>query len=399
MLRFSRSAQGMRSSEIRRLMKLAADPAIISFAGGMPNNELFPVDVLDTLYAALSVERKQAGFQYSPTSGYPPLLESLREYLRTRGLPVDSERLIVTTGAQQAINLLTKVFIDPGDRIITEYPSFIGAVAAFTSYGAELLDCPMDEEGIEVNRLAAALGGESAPAPKMVYLSPCFHNPAGITYSEDRKRAVLETLRDTETVLLEDDPYSELYFHEEDKPLTTPMKSMDESGVTGCYVGSLAKIFGPGMRLGYILASPEIIEKCELAKQSMDACSSTFTQVLADRFLRSGTMPGYLAGLRQAYARRADKMLRGLKEHMPQGVRWTTPRGGFYIWVTLPEGTDSSAVFEGALRRGAAFVIGSAFDPQGIRNNSFRLAFSHTPEEKIETGVKMVCDAVREVLE
>jgi DNA-binding transcriptional MocR family regulator len=398
MVNFSTIAQQMRSSEIRRLMKLAADPSVISFAGGMPNNALFPVDTLDQLYASLSTEQKQAAFQYGPTSGYPPLLESLKTYLASRKLPVGDNVLIVTSGGQQAISLLSKVLLDPGDVVITEQPSFIGALAAFKSYGAELHGVPIDADGIVLDALEGVLTKQAGARLKMMYLNPSFHNPAGILYSMERRRGLLELLRTHDVCLLEDDPYSELYFDEADVPATVPIKALGSEPVPIAYVGSFAKIFGPGMRLGWMLAPPDIMEKVELAKQSMDACSATFTQVLAHAYLSEGKLPGYLATVRKAYARRASLMLEALGAHMPDGVTWTTPRGGFYIWVTLPDHVDSSDVFAKSLEQGAAFVVGSAFDPEGQRNNTFRLAFSHTPEERIAEGTEMVCRAVRACL-
>ncbi len=390
---FSSAASGMRSSEIRKLMKLAADPAVISFAGGMPNNSLFPVDLAESLYHSLPAAKKQAAFQYGPTAGLPPLRESLSDYLRGRGLPVDDNELIITTGAQQAINLLAKVFIDPGDTVITEDPSFIGALAAFKSYQASLIGVEMDNDGIELDRLSAVLDGEGKNA-KLLYLSPYFHNPAGIIYSEKRKRRLVELIRGRDICLLEDDPYSELYFEPAGKQLAVPMKATDDNALPICYVGTFAKIFGPGMRLGWLLGPRDIVEKCEMAKQSMDACSPSFTQILADAYLREGKLGPYLEKLRPIYARRAHTMLEALDAHMPEGVSWTKPKGGFYVWVTLPEHMNATDIFNSSLEKGAAFVIGSAFDPRGVRNNSFRLAFSHTPEERIAEGVEIICRAV-----
>jgi 2-aminoadipate transaminase len=397
MLDFSSSAKAMRSSEIRRLMQLAADPSIISFAGGMPANTLFPIEIVDELWSGLSREDKQTAMQYGPTSGYPPLLDSLKEYLRLKGLPVDNQTLMITTGAQQAINLLCKVFIDPGDLVVTENPSFIGALAAFLSYQAHLVGVPLDEEGIIVNELNRILDSRSSQI-KLLYLNPFFQNPSGIIYSEVRKKAVLEALKGRDFCLLEDDPYGELYFAESDKPLTVPLKAMGKEPVPICYTGSFAKIFGPGLRLGWLLAPPGIGEKCELAKQSMDACSPTFTQVLAHAYLSKGKLPGYLKYVRAVYARRAALMLDALKTFMPAPVTWTHPKGGFYIWVTMPESIDATAVFNQAIKKRAAFVIGSAFDPFGTKNNSFRLAFSHTPENLIAQGIEIIADAVKSFL-
>ncbi|MGA3050694.1 MAG: PLP-dependent aminotransferase family protein [Chitinispirillaceae bacterium] len=384
----------MRSSEIRRLMALAADPSIISFSGGMPAASLLPTAVIDDIYDALSLEVKQAALQYGPTAGYPPLLASLTEYLRTKGLPFDGQSLIITTGAQQAINLLSKVMLDPGDMVVTENPSFIGALAAFLSYGASMGAAPLDDGGIVIADLKKVLDAKGARV-KMVYLNPSFQNPAGIIYREERRREVLEVLAGRDLCLLEDDPYGELYFDERDRQLTIPLKTLAGAKAPVCYVGSFAKIFGPGLRLGWLLGPREIVEKCELAKQSMDACSSTFTQVLAHEYLRSGRLPRYLSTVRAAYARRATIMLDALKAEMPSPVTWTTPKGGFYVWVTMPESIDASQVFAKAIKGGAAFVIGSAFDPYGERNNCFRMAFSHTPEEKITEGVQIIASAVR----
>ena len=397
MAEFSQSAKRMRSSEIRRLMALAADPSIISFSGGMPANDLFPIDVLDKIYAGLSLKAKQVAMQYGPTAGYPPLLESLKEYLRSRGLPLEGQELIITTGAQQAINLLCKVFIDPGDVVATENPSFIGALAAFMSYGARLEAAALDSDGIDAAGLKKILDKEHARV-KMVYLNPFFHNPAGIIYSEARKKAVLGTLAGRGTVLLEDDPYSELYFDERDKPLTVPLKALADKAVPICYTGSFAKIFGPGLRLGWLLGPREIVEKCELAKQSMDACSPTFTQVLAHEYLSKGHLAPFLASVRAAYARRARIMLDALSASMPETVTWTRPKGGFYVWVTMPEQVDATAVFNEAIKQRAAFVIGSAFDPYGKKNNSFRLAFSNPPENKIAEGIAIISSAVERFL-
>ncbi|MFW6221238.1 MAG: PLP-dependent aminotransferase family protein [Fibrobacterota bacterium] len=394
MIPFSKSAQAMRSSEIRRLMKLAADPSVISFAGGMPNNNLFPIDALDEIYASLSKEEKQRAFQYGPTSGYPPLLESLGAYLKSKGLPLEGNSLLITTGAQQAINLVTKVLVDPGETIITEYPSFIGALAAFKSYGAHLTGVEMDDDGVKIDLLEEKL----SRGAKILYLSPYFHNPAGIIYSKQRKEEVVSLLEGKDICLLEDDPYGELYFDETDKDLTVPMKVTADERIPICYTGSFAKIFGPGMRLGWLLGPTEIIEKCELAKQSQDACSATFTQVLANAFLTQGKLQPYVKSLRAVYKRRAQIMLDALRETMPEGVSWTTPKGGFYVWVSLPEHINASDVFDKSIQKGAAFVIGNAFDPEGVRNNSFRLAFSAPPEDKIAEGIRMVADGVRAVL-
>jgi len=398
MIPFAESIQKLRSSEIRRLMSLSADPSIISFTGGMPNNSIFPVDAIGEIWGNLPVAVKQVAFQYGPTSGYPPLLSALKKYLASKGLPVDdSQRIIITTGAQQAINLITKVFIDNGDRIITEYPSFIGALAAFQSYGAALTGIPLDDNGIDIRLLRKEL--ESNPGKtKLLYLSPYFHNPAGIIYSAARKQELISLLTEHPCCLIEDDPYGELYFNDNDRAQTLPIKAAAQEKFPICYVGTFAKIFGPGMRLGWILGPAAIVDKCELVKQSADACSSTFTQVLASEFLSRNMLEPFVTLLRKNCAHRADIMLNALTKYMPEGITWTKPKGGFYIWVTMPASLDASDLFNIVIKKGAAFVIGNAFDPAGIRNNSFRLAFSFTPEAQINRGIQIIAESIAEML-
>jgi len=393
----SSSAQGMRSSEIRRLMKLAADPNIISFAGGSPAMPLLPVEIVDEIYKGLPDQLKRAAMQYGATDGFGPLIAEIKKYMEAKGVSLDNQDLIVTAGGQQAINLIAKVFLDPGDVVITENPSFIGAIAAFKSYQAQLAGVELDNDGIIISKLLETLDRVGSKA-KILYLTPYFHNPAGMIYSIKRKQELLDSLKGRDICILEDDPYGELYFDIRDKELTVPLKAVKNSPVPICYTGSFAKIFSPGMRLGWLLASSEIADKCQLAKQSMDACSSSFAQVLAAQFLSQNKLGAYLERLRSAYAKRAYIMLDALKQYMPEGVSWTIPKGGFYIWVTLPKNMDSTVVFNEAFANGAAFVVGSAFDPQGTKNDCLRLAFSSTPEDKIEQGIRIIAEAVRKQL-
>jgi len=378
-------------------MKLAADPTIISFSGGMPNNDLFPIEAIDSIYSGLSDSAKKIACQYGPTDGYPALKESLKEYLRSRGLPVETNKILITTGAQQSMNLLAKVFVDEGDKVICEFPSFVGSLEAFNSYGAQNVGIPLDEEGINIAKLREALS--SGELAKLLYIIPYFQNPAGTIYSAKRKQEIIDLLKEfPDLILLEDDPYGELWFNEEDLPLTIPMKAITQDSSQICYVGSFAKILGPGFRIGYMLVPDEIYNKCELAKQSQDACTSTFTQVLADSYLRNGALKPYLEWLRPIYKRRAQIMLTALETYMPKEVQWTTPKGGFFIWATLPEYMDSDEVFQLAVKEGAAFVVGRAFDPEAKKNNAIRLAFSHTAENRIEEGIKIVADAIKKLL-
>lgn len=393
---FSDSCLNMRSSEIRNLMKYATRPDIISFSGGMPGNSLFPTEEIDEIYNNLPIDVKRAGFQYGATIGYQPLIESVKNHLRRKGLPVDDNELIITAGSLQSINIITKIFINPGDTILTEYPCFIGATGVFQSFIANLHGIPIDKDGIIIDELDKAL--KKFPDAKVLYITPYFHNPAGIIYSKERKAELLEYLKNKKIVILEDDCYGDLYFDDADKELCIPMKTIDPENPVICYSSSFSKILGPGMRLGWLLARPEIIAKCELAKQSTDACSSTFTQVIANEFLSQGKMYSYIERMRVEYKNRAVTMMKCLDEFMPPEVKWVKPRGGFYIWVELPEHIDSTEVLKETMKEGAVFVIGKAFDPYDKKNNCFRLAYSHTPPEQIRKGIEIIATVIKRLI-
>jgi len=394
MVDFSKSVAGMRSSEIRDLMSSATDPNMISFAGGMPNNDLFPVEEVNKLYNELPANLKKVGFQYGPTPGYPPLLESVRKYLKENGMPVEKNEILITAGSMQAISIAASIYLDPGDIVITEMPCFVGAIAAFKAQQANIIAVPLDKDGIILEELDKVFKTADRK-PKLLYLSPYFHNPAGIIYSKERKAALLEYLKDKDIVLIEDDPYSELYFYEEDKKLLVPMKNMEPEGVPIMYTGTFSKILGPGMRLGWLLAPKEIYQKCEVMKQSIDACSSTFTQVIADAYVRNGLLKPYVAKMRGIYKRRMEITLEALNKYMPEGVTWVKPRGGFYVWVQLPNSLDATEVLKKSIINGALFVVGKTFDPEGKKNDCLRLSFSYPTEEQLDKGVKIIADAIK----
>ena len=396
MTRFASTIQFLRSSEIRDLMSLATRPGIISFAGGMPGNELFPLKEMDELYNSLTEKEKQIAMQYGPTNGLPTLLESLGQYLEAKGLPVKNNRLLITTGSLQAINILAKAFIDPGDSILVENPSFIGALSAFRSYQANLITIPLNSDGIDIPTLKQTLESTN-PKPKFLYYSPHFHNPAGTIYSPEIKKQLVEVLKNQDIPLLEDDVYSDLYFYDEDIKNLKLIKADDPEGVDVCYTGSFSKILGPGLRLGWMLVPEHIYQKCELIKQSFDACSPSFSQVLADKFIRNGYIHSYVDEVRKEYKKRGLAMIACLAKHLPSYVHWDKPRGGFYIWLHLPEGTDSTEILKIAIEKGTVFVTGKTFDPNGKRNDKMRISFCNTPVEVIEKGIPIIAEAIKAV--
>lgn len=395
MTRFSSSIDKLRSSEIRDLMSLANKPGMILFSGGMPDNNLFPLEAIDNIYKNLSEEEKQIAMQYGPTGGIPELLDSLKIFLKKKGLPVDENRLMITTGSLQAINILARAFIDPGDMIVVENPCFIGAISAFKSYQADIVSVPLTATGIDMEQLRTTLDNAPQP-PKFVYLTPNFHNPAGTLYSLETKQALIELLSDRNIPLIEDDAYSDLYYYEEDKKHLKTIKEINPQGIDVCYTGSFSKILGPGLRLGWMLVPEHIYQKCELIKQAIDACSPSFTQMLAHKFLASGAVYTYLDEVRVEYKKRAEAMIAALQKHLPRNISFTVPRGGFYIWLHLPEKLDSTEILKRAIDKGVVFVSGKTFDPHGIINNTMRLSFCNTSVEKINEGIPLVAEAIRE---
>ena len=384
MPRFSKAVSSLRSSEIRDLMTLASRPDIISFAGGMPGNDLFPVQAVEELYGSLDIKIKQAAFQYGPTPGLPSLLESLEGFLEKKGLPVKENRLLITTGSQQALNILAKAFIDPSEPVLVENPCFIGALSAFRSYDAELRGIPVDRDGISIEGLRQEIDKDEKA--KFLYITPYFHNPAGVLYTAERKQQLIATLQGTNIPLIEDD-----------QERLKPIKAINPDGINVCYTGSFSKILGPGLRLGWMLVPEKIYAKCELIKQSADACSPSFTQVLADAFIRSGQIYSYVASVREEYKKRAAAMVSALREHLPDYVQWNEPRGGFYIWLTLPEEADATRIVTLAIEGGAVFVVGKTFDPAGKKNNTLRLSYCNNTPEQIAEGIPIVTAAIRAV--
>ncbi len=392
---FSKSISNLRSSEIRDLLKLATRPDIISFAGGMPNNNIFPVDDVNEIYNNLNPELKKIAFQYGPTAGFPKLLDNLKNFLREKGLPVDKNKLMITTGSTQAINVLTKEFVDPGDYIITEKPCFIGALSSFRSYEAKIESIPVLNDGINLELLEKKL--DSLPVtPKLIYLTPNFHNPAGITYSKQKRKDLLKLLGGRGIIMIEDDAYANLYFDEEMREMSRPMKCEEPDNVTICYTGSFSKILGPGLRLGWLLVSNKIFEKSELIKQAMDACSPNFTQIIASEFLEKGKLEPYLEFLRKDYFERKELTQKALEKYMPDYVKWNEPRGGFYYWCEMPVGYDATDVMSISIQKGAVFVSGKTFDPAGVKNNNFRLSYSNMSKEQIDEGIKIIAEAIKE---
>lgn len=395
---FSRAVNSMHSEDIKLLMKQSSKEGLISFAAGMPNNDLFPVKEIDEILLNLSDDIKKLCFQYGPTSGYPPLVASLQKMIQRRGLTLGADKVLVTTGSLQAISIITQEFVNEGDVILTESPCFVGALSVFETYRAKIIGIPIDEHGIDIQALKDAIARQDK-TPKFLYITPNFHNPAGIIYSEERRRALLEVLSGTDIILIEDDAYGDLYFNAKDAALTRPLKAYKGYDVDIIYTGSFSKILGPGFRLGYMLSSQEIFEKAETIKQALDACTSNFMQILANEFIERGYLDPYLLFLRKEYSERYEILHASLKKHLPEGVIWNVPKGGFYVWLKLPEPINATSLFKDCLSQGVVFVTGRTFDPESIKDNYLRLSFSNMPKDSIEKGVSLLANVIQEHLQ
>ncbi len=398
MYAFSNAVNSMHSEDIKQLMKQTSGKSMISFAGGMPNNDLFPLKQIDAIYNSLPEDIKKLCFQYGPTSGYPPLVKSLENYLENKGLAVSNNKILITTGSLQAISIITQEFVNEGDIILTENPSFVGALSVFETFGAEIHSIPIDKDGIDIQALKDKINSLNR-TPKFLYVTPNYHNPAGIIYTPERKKELLEVLSGTGIILLEDDAYSDLFFKVEEKQLTRSMKSFGVKDVEIIYTGSFSKILGPGFRLGYMLSSEEIFEKAESVKQALDACTSNFMQILANEFLAQHKLEAYLEFLRSEYLERKNLLQRHLEAYMPKEITWNEPKGGFYIWLKLPAHIKSTDVFKETVKEGVVFVTGRTFDPAGKKDDRLRLSYSNMPKNSIEKGVIILSKAIKRALE
>jgi len=395
-MQFSLKVNSKHSQDIKDIMALAKGTNLISFAGGMPNNKLFPVEEIDILYNALDRKTKAIGFQYGPTSGYPPFVGTLKRYLKKKGLPVDTHKLLITTGSLQAISIITQEFVNAGDNILLENPSFVGAISIFETYEVNMHNIPIDKNGIIIEKLIEKIE-DLHNKPKFLYVTPNYHNPAGIIYSLERKKALLKVLEKYDILLIEDDAYSDLYFNEDEKYLTETMVSM-KSGAEVVYTGSFSKILGPGFRLGWLLATPEIFEKSENIKQALDACTSNFTQILANEFVKSGELDKYLVFLRKEYKKRKDILQENLLKYMPKEVVWNEPKGGFYVWLKIPKHIKATEILKITAKQNVMFIPGRVFDPLSKKDDRIRLAYSNVEIEDIEKGVRVIADALKEYI-
>jgi 2-aminoadipate transaminase len=394
-----RAGKTPKGSQIRELLAVTARPDVISFAGGLPAPELFPVE--EIRQAADEVLRADgaAALQYGPTEGWQPLRELVASRLSRRGIGCSAGQVLITTGSQQALDLLGEVFLAPGMNLLVESPSYVGALQAFSPHRPSFVPFPMDEEGLAVEAVARWLEAERAEGrlskAAFLYTVATFQNPSGVTMSLDRRLRLLELTRTFSLPVVEDDPYSELSYGSSVPP---PLRAF-AGGEDVIYLGTFSKVLSPGLRVGYVVAPQPVIDRMVLAKQGRDLHTDGLSQRLVLEFCRRFDPDAHVARLRAAYRVRRDAMLDALRHHMPSGVEWTEPGGGMFLWVTLPEGLETAALLADAVERKVAFVPGAAFHVDGSGANTMRLNFTNSTPEEINQGVVRLADSVRSRLE
>lgn len=393
-MQFSNLAMNLKASEIRELMKLTTMPEIISFAGGLPAPELFPTEDLKKVDEAVLTKEGQAALQYGTTEGYTPLREQIAGRMK-KSFMVDCtpENIVITSGSQQGLSLLAQIFLNPGDVVLVESPTYLGAINAFKLCGPEFVEVPTDDKGIipeELEKILAKYGDRV----RMMYVIPEFQNPTGITWPMERRKAFMDIINRYDFPVLEDDPYGELRFDGDKVP---SLKSMDTKGNI-IFLGSFSKILMPGLRIAWMVADPVIIDKVVKLKQAVDLQSSSFGQRQTSFFIDMYDLDAHVAKIKELYKKRRNLMCDSMKEYFPEGITFTYPEGGLFTWVTLPEGMDAKELMPKVLAKNVAYVPGGPFYPHGGNANHFRLNYSNMPEERIVEGIKRLAEVLKEEL-
>lgn len=382
----------METSAIREMLKLAEGSDIISFAGGLPAPEVFPKGKISWISAKVLEEYGQNALQYSSTEGLRGLRELILKRMDTKfgvkGLTLDN--IVMLSGSQQGLDFMGKVFCNKGDVVFVEKPTYLAAINAFKSYEAKIVEIETDDEGIVIEDLARKI--KEYPDAKFLYVIPDFQNPSGISMPLKRKVDLLETVRSTSLAIIEDAPYTDLRY--EGKRVPTLLE-LDESGRV-IYLGTLSKILAPGFRLGWLIADKDIVKKVVIAKQAADLQPNTLTQYIAYEFLKEINVEEHIKSITDVYGHRRDVMLSSLEKHMPEGVTWTHPMGGLFLWLTFPDSVDTKELLTICLEKKVAFVPGEPFFANNGEKNHCRMNFSFVHDDKIETGIKAIAEAYRE---
>ena len=395
MVQFSTRMSQLKGSAIRELLKLATQPDVISFAGGMPAPELFPVEQVMEASMAVLKEQGRAALQYSSTEGYPRLRQQIADrMLAKNNIKTDADHILVTAGSQQGLDFSARVFLNPGDVVLLESPSYLGAVNAFKAAEPTFIEVPTDDGGMIMEELEKILA--TTENVKMIYVIPDFQNPTGRTWDLDRRHKFMEIVNRYEIPVVEDNPYGELRFEGEYMPA---LKSLDTKGLV-IYLGTFSKILAPGYRIGWVCAEDEILAKYNFMEQAASLQASTIGQMETSKWIDMFDLDGHVAKIREVYKKRRDVMLETLKNNLPEGCVCTNPVGGLFTWVVLPESFNSEEKMKElqmkCLEKNVAFVAGGSFFPNGGHENTLRLNYSCMPEDKIVKGITILCETIKE---
>ena len=390
---FAKRMDRLKGSAVRELMALTARPEVISFAGGMPAPELFPVEKVKEACVAMLDEMGQKALQYAPTEGYIPLREQIVKRMEERlHIKTDIDHVLVTSGSQQGLDFSARVFLNPGDVILVESPSYVGALNAFNACEPTYVEVPTDDYGMIPEELERIL--ETTENVKLIYVIPDFQNPSGKTWSMKRREHFMALINKYEIPVIEDNPYGDLRFEGEYLP---SLKSMDTKDLV-IFLGTLSKVFCPGLRIGWVCAPAEILAKYNFVKQGADLQVSSFDQMLASKFMDLYDLNEHVEKIKAVYKVRRDLMLKTMEETFPEGVTWTVPEGGLFTWVTLPEGVDATEIAPKLLEQNVAYVPGASFYPYPGKENHFRMNYSNATEENLVIGVKRIGAVLTEIL-
>ncbi len=390
--KLSRSAKAMKRSAIREILKLLQNPEMISFAGGLPSPDSFPVAEVKEITDMILDTDGASALQYGTTEGVAELREMIIKRHSEQGLKVGNENLAISTGSQQALDILSKLFIDPGDCIICGLPSYLGGISSFNVYGAEMHGIRFDENGMRPDEMEKTLRDlrDSNKKVKFIYTIPDFQNPAGITMPESRRTEILQLASEYDVLVVEDSPYRDIRF--EGKAMKLIYELDNDGRVITLF--TFSKILAPGFRIAWLIASPEIINKFIMAKQSADICSPVLVQKIIAEYMKRGLLEKNLINTIRLYKARRDHMLEAFKKYMPEGVKWTRPEGGLFLFLTLPEEIDADEVFEKAVENNVAFVKGSVFYCNDCGKNTMRINFSYCDKDEITRGVRRLSDVI-----
>lgn len=395
--RYAQRIRGMTVSEIRALFAVASRPEVVSLAGGAPYVSALPLDAVGEIIAELAVEHGHTTLQYGIGQGTPELRERICDVMSLSGIDVgcgaSPEDVVVTVGGQQALDLVARLFLDPGDTVLAEGPTYVGALGVFQAAQARVVHVPMDEDGLVPEALEQAIAETTRAGrpPKFLYTIPTFQNPAGVTLTEERRERVLDICERAGLLVVEDDPYGQLFF---DREAPRPLRARRRNGVF--YLSTFSKTFAPGLRVGWILAPHAVRDKLVIASEAQILCPSAFAQAAVARYLATMPWQQQLKVYREVYRERRDALLTALTDLMPEGTTWTTPQGGLFVWANLPDGLDAKAMMPRAIAARVAYVPGTGFYADGTGAGNMRLNFSFPPPERIREGVRRLAGVMEQ---